>query len=364
MPHVSCARTYSPLSIQVQPNLPDRILCHQSGIQHATMLELPSMLREGGAFALNYRSGGWTAEMAVKTLRRWCHRVQLRVESLRAGYKSPWSFHSFLSSILDSFLQLQARDPQFTSQIPRSSYIQQFHRLVDLNLELSDFTSFERCPADSQFITMRSTLCSFVNTSLLTISTLVTVLPTEMISLKKRDDACSAFDLVSRLYIDVENDINFCATKLQSFDEILSELKVWSNEKEIFDIALTFSNENYFIYENQNNDKFDNLILVVEKMIQFARLWKNDKTQHLEHLYIKTNKQIFDVEMSKSNAEYFINIDDNLLIDLFEIANKKYFQSIDFFFWNQNRSHWNWKRSIRFRFDENFRKHRFRLFRR
>lgn len=179
---------------------------------------------------------------------------------------------------------------------------------------------------------MRFTLLPFIRTSIFAASALAAVLPTERLSLTKRDDACSANGLAPRNFVGASGGTPFCENRLQSSGEVLSGLEVWSDDKGIFGIALTFSSGTSVTYGNQGNGRTDNLNLVPGELVQSARLWGNGKGQHLGHIYIKTDKQEFDVGMPKPNDGYASNIGGGLLLGAFGGIGDTYLQGMGFIF--------------------------------
>ena len=182
---------------------------------------------------------------------------------------------------------------------------------------------------------MRSTLLPFICTSIFATSALAAVLPTESLSLTKRDDPCQAAGLAPPQWVGGSPGSYFCENRLQSSGEVLSGLEVWSDNKGIFGIALTFSSGASVTYGNQGNGRTDNLNLAAGELVQSARLWGNGKGQHLGHIYIKTDKQEFDVGMPKPNDGYAANIGGGLLVGAFGTTSPKddkYLQSIAFLY--------------------------------
>ncbi|KAL8792380.1 MAG: hypothetical protein Q9195_004993 [Heterodermia aff. obscurata] len=179
---------------------------------------------------------------------------------------------------------------------------------------------------------MRFTLFPFIRTSIIATSALAAVLPTEKLPLSKRDDACNSGSLAPIEWVGGNGGTYFCENRLQSTGEVLSGLEVWSDDGGIFGIQLTFSSGTSVTYGNQGNGRTDNLNLAAGELVESARLWGNGKGQHLGHIYIKTDKQEFDVGMPKPNDGYAANIGGGLLMGAFGYTGDKYLTSIAFLY--------------------------------
>ena len=179
---------------------------------------------------------------------------------------------------------------------------------------------------------MRFAHLPFIRTSIFATSALTAVLPTERLALTKRDDACHAGGLAPAQWVGGDGGTYFCENRLQSSGEVLSGLEVWSDDKGIFGVALTFSSGTSVTYGNQGNGRTDNLNIAPGELVQSARLWGNGKGQHLGHIYIKTDKQEFDVGMPKPNDGYVANIGGGLLVGAFGYTGDKYLESIAFLY--------------------------------
>ena len=178
---------------------------------------------------------------------------------------------------------------------------------------------------------MRFSLLPFICTSIFTTSALAAVLPTERLSLTKRD-ACSAGGMAPVHIVGGHGGTYFCENRLQSSGDVLSGLEVWSGNKGIFGIQLTFSSGNNSMYGHQGDEKSESLKLEPGELVQSARLWGNGKGQHLGHIYIKTDKHEFDVGMPKPNDGYAIDVGGGQLLGAEGYAGDKYLQNLAFLF--------------------------------
>ena len=179
---------------------------------------------------------------------------------------------------------------------------------------------------------MRLTFLPFIGSWIFATSAIAAVLPTESMSLTKRGDACSVGGLAPVLFIGGNGGTSFCENKLQSSGEVLSGLEVWSDDKGIFGITLTFSGGTVVTRGNQGNGKSDTLKIAAGELVRSTRLWGNGKGQHLGHIYIITDKQEFDVGMPKPNDGYEINVGGGLLIGATGNAGDKYLQNLAFLY--------------------------------
>ena len=175
---------------------------------------------------------------------------------------------------------------------------------------------------------MRFTLLPFIVKSIFTTVAVAAVLPTERLSLTERDQACQSIGMAPIQFVGANGGTSFCENRLQSHGEVLTGLEVWSDHKGIFGIQLTFSSGRTVPYGNQGNDKSDNLKIAPGELVQSARLWGNGKGQHLGHIYIKTDKQEFDVGMPKPNDGYPVNVGGGLLVGALGATGDEYLQRI------------------------------------
>lgn len=140
------------------------------------------------------------------------------------------------------------------------------------------------------------------------------VLPMGPDALSKRSTECDGGPYAPRLSTGNGDGTGFCEVHLQSAGEILTELEVWSDDRGIRGISFTFSSGKTVMQGEQGQGKSDTMKLKTGELVSSARLWGNGKGEHLGHIYLKTDKQEFDVGMPKPNDGYEIDVGGGFLL--------------------------------------------------
>ena len=157
-------------------------------------------------------------------------------------------------------------------------------------------------------------------------------IPAENVPQTKRDDGCAGGGYVVNPVIGSAEGDPFCDVRFGTSGEVVSELEVWSSKKGITGVLVTYSSGKSFMHGDQGKDQPQTMTLGTGELVSSARLWGNGRGQHLGHIYIKTNKQEFDVGMEKPNDGYEISVGGGLLVGVKGLTGKDYIQNLGLIF--------------------------------
>ncbi|KAL8758690.1 MAG: hypothetical protein Q9184_003847 [Pyrenodesmia sp. 2 TL-2023] len=138
-------------------------------------------------------------------------------------------------------------------------------------------------------------------------------LPADTKQLTTRD-ACSSSLYANTLTIGGAGGGNFCESRIGSSGEVISSLEVWSDGTGIRGILFTYSRGQAMMHGIKFGDTNKAIKFDPGEKVRAATLWGNGKGQHLGHIYLKTDKQEFDVGMNKPNKGYDIDVGGGLLL--------------------------------------------------
>jgi hypothetical protein len=138
-------------------------------------------------------------------------------------------------------------------------------------------------------------------------------LPVDTKQLVKRD-ACADGPHGNVLEVGGSTGDHFCEIRIASSGEIITGLEVWSdNDNGIRGILFTWSGGQGMMHGTQNGDSKSITFAPGEK-VQAATLWGDGTAKQLGHIYLKTDKQEFDVGKDKPNDGYQIDVGSGLLL--------------------------------------------------
>ncbi|KAL8659876.1 MAG: hypothetical protein Q9202_006921 [Teloschistes flavicans] len=139
------------------------------------------------------------------------------------------------------------------------------------------------------------------------------ILPENTKQLARRD-ACSSGLFANVLVIGASSGgDDFCESRIESSGEVISGLEVWFDKKGVKGILFTYSGGQVSMRGSQIGDNKAIKFAPGEQVLA-ATLWGDGKGRRLGHIYLKTDKQEFDVGMEKQNNGYQINVGGGLLV--------------------------------------------------
>ena len=133
-------------------------------------------------------------------------------------------------------------------------------------------------------------------------------------SLLKREDACSSGYFAPVLYIGASAGSSFCETSIKTSGEIIKSLQVWYDSSGIRGILFTLTKGKSKMHGNGGSGESKTITFAPGELVSYAKLWGNGKGEHLGHIYLKTDKQEFDVGMTADFKGYEINVGGGLLL--------------------------------------------------
>ncbi|KAI4240380.1 MAG: hypothetical protein LQ352_007652 [Teloschistes flavicans] len=140
------------------------------------------------------------------------------------------------------------------------------------------------------------------------------VLPANTKQLARRD-ACSSGLFANVLVIGASSGgDDFCESRIESSGEVIAGLEVWSDQNGIRGILITYSGGQAIMHGSQTGDTNKAITLAPGERVLAAALWGDGQGRKLGHIYLKTDKQEFDVGMGKPNNGYQINVGGGLLV--------------------------------------------------
>ncbi|KAI4148225.1 MAG: hypothetical protein L6R39_002852 [Caloplaca ligustica] len=138
-------------------------------------------------------------------------------------------------------------------------------------------------------------------------------LPADTKQLTTRD-ACSSGLYASTLTIGGKGGDDFCESRIGSSGEVISGLDVWSDGTGIKGILFTYSGGQAMMHGAKVGDNKKNIKFAAGEKVVSATLWGDGQGRYLGHIYLKTDKQEFDIGKGKANKGYEIDVGGGLLL--------------------------------------------------
>ena len=147
--------------------------------------------------------------------------------------------------------------------------------------------------------------------------------------IQARQDACSNGPWSGPLEIGGQG-THYCECKIRN-GELITGLEVWSDSDGITGILFTYSGGEADMQGYQTGSS-QSLTLAPGELVINAALWGDGTGDHLGHIYLKTDKQDFDVGMSKPNNGYQIDVGGGLLLGAYGTIGSSHVGSIGWLF--------------------------------